>query len=260
MKTEELDSTSNQQGETKPYDFGGHVRKSLGEYGTDEEYGAAFDTMKKERDDFKTKAEEYELNSRQVSAIIAENPEAEELLRALLDGKPFVIAVLEAGVTKEDLEIAEGEDGYERYNELNTQRKEKATARAAREKELEEDTKLFMQDYEAFAKETFGDSADEAKGFDAFADDFIAKFLSGKARKAELVKLHQAYTYEEDVAEAAESGKIEGKNEQIVSKKKKESERVSDGLPVMTSGQVASEKPSMKRTGVIPPPHKVTRV
>lgn len=242
------------------YDFNSHARKSLGEFETDEEYGSAFDTMRKEHGEYKQKADDYELNSKQLAAIITANPEIGDLLQAVFDGDPLAVAILKAGVTPDDLEMAEGEDGYDKFKAVHDERTAKSEARKARNAELEENQKGFAQDYEAFAKETFGDDKETASAFDDFADNLIAKILNGGARKPELVRLHQAFTYKEDVAEAAETGKIAGKNETIVEKRKADSAKISDGMPEIQSGEVKTTKPEPRKRDIIPDPIQNKRV
>lgn len=59
--------------------------------------------------------------------------------------------------------------------------------------------------------------------------EILANLLDGKVNKGILTKLYQGWIYDAAVADALETGKVEGRNEQIEAKRKQA--RKTDGLP-----------------------------
>lgn len=60
-------------------------------------------------------------------------------------------------------------------------------------------------------------------------NEILANLLDGKVNKGILTKLYQGWIYDAAVADALETGKVEGRNEQIEAKRKQA--RKTDGLP-----------------------------
>ena len=225
-KGEKIEDTEQAQ----PFDYNAHTRSKLGEFETDEEYGAAFDKMHSEHSELSGFKKDFEEKSAVLTERMAQNPEFAAFMQAAMEGEPLVVCCVEAGIEEEDIAEAKGETGYDRARTKHAERIDKRKRNEEHMKEIGESAKMSAQEIEAFSKETFGDNADEAEAFADFVDNIIHSALIQKIDRNFLTRMHQAFTYKEDVAEAAETGRVAGKNENIVAHKKKGATK-DDGLP-----------------------------
>ena len=93
-------------------------------------------------------------------------------------------------------------------------------------------------DVDAFFAEQ-GLSEEEQQRFVAWVDnEILANLLDGKVNKEILTKLYQGWVYDTAVAEARETGKVEGRNEQIETRRVRAQK--TDGLPADGGGVEAT--------------------
>ena len=84
-------------------------------------------------------------------------------------------------------------------------------------------------DVDAFFAEHGLDEAEQKQFVEWVDNEILANLLDGKVNKGILTKLYQGWIYDAAVADALETGKVEGRNEQIEAKRKQA--RKTDGLP-----------------------------
>lgn len=80
-------------------------------------------------------------------------------------------------------------------------------------------------DVDAFFAEHGLDEAEQKQFVEWVDNEILANLLDGKVNKGILTKLYQGWIYDAAVADALETGKVEGRNEQIEAKRKRPARR-----------------------------------
>lgn len=181
----------------------------------------------------------YREDNEKIFELMSDNPELGQIMSELSKGTPFIVAVAKS-IDLQDLIPEKGEPNYEAYTKAASERK-------ARRAELDSQSKEFIANQEQtqadaiefFEKNNIPD--EECKGLVLFMDGIIADMARGKISKEVLRKLYEAYRYEEDVATAADAGRVEGRNQKIEEKRIKNGN--TDGLP---QGKGASIAPTQE--------------
>ena len=167
----------------------------------------------------------------------------------IVNGTPFRAAVAKY-FDPEDLVAKEGDEDYEYYQKSTDERKRMGQEFRARGEEKRKNTKDAYDNIDKFA---------EKNGMDAAAKDAFIGFVNNlyndlsvlKLTPETLTKLYKAMTYDEAVAEAAETGEIDGKNAAIEAQRvRKTSAANGDGVPTPQGGS-APVKPKPERPKTI---------
>lgn len=191
----------------------------------------------------------YRQNDKTIGEILEMYPEFALVLQDIGSGVPLRIA-LERNIGLEELTPDEKDTEYEAFVEARDKRL--ADARkfndeyTSRRANAEKSNELFSAFVEGQAE------WDEAKkeGFVTFVQDFLFALGRGEFTNRDFQMLADAYTHDEDVAEAAETGKIEGRNETITTKRIKQKTEV-DGIPDGGGANPAPAPSRPKRRSVI---------
>ena len=166
----------------------------------------------------------------------------------IVNGTPFRAAVAKF-FDPEDLVAKEGDEDYEYYQKSSDERKkmgqefrERGARRRANEKDAYDNIDKFAEKmaFDAAAKQEFID----------FVNNLYNDMGELKLSMQTLEKLYKAMTYDEAVAEAAETAEIDGKNQAIeAARVKKATATAGDGVPTPQGGSApAPERPRRKPT------------
>lgn len=192
---------------------------------------------------------DYRQNDKTISEILEMYPEFALVLQDLGSGVPLRVA-LERNIGLEELTPDEKDTEYEAFVEARDKRLEDARKfndeYTSRRANAEKSNELFSAFVEGQA------DWDEAKkeGYVKFVQDFLAALGRGEFTDRDFQMLADAYTHDEDVAEAAETGKIEGRNEKITQRRIKQQTEV-DGIPDGGGANPAPAPARPKRRSVI---------
>ena len=166
----------------------------------------------------------------------------------IVNGTPFRAAVAKY-FDPEDLVAKEGDEDYEYYQKSTDERKRMGQEFRARGEEKRKNTKDAYDNIDKFA---------EKQGMDAAAKDAFIGFVNTlyndmsvlKLTPETLTKLYKAMTYDEAVAEAAETGEIDGKNAAIEAQRVRKTSAVAgDGVPTPQGGSApVKPKPERRKT------------
>lgn len=167
----------------------------------------------------------------------------------LVNGTPFRAAVVKF-FDPEDLVAKEGDEDYDYYQKSVDERRRMGEAfqqrvdqKAANEQEAYDNIDAF-----AAAKEM---SDEDKNGFIAFINGLFDDLMVLKITPETLEKLYKAMNYDKDVAEAAETGEMQGKNEAIeATRVKKAIDVAADGVPTPAGGSAPVPEAKPRRTTI----------
>ena len=178
----------------------------------------------------------YEDNEKVIQDILDSDKDAAAVISEMIvNGTPFRAAVAKY-FDPEDLVAKEGDADYEYYQKSTDERKRMGQEFRMRGEEKRNNEKEAYDNIDKFA---------EKKQLDAAAKDAFISFVNTlyndlsvlKLSMPTLEKLYKAMTYDEAVAEAAETGEIEGKNAAIEAQRVRKSSATSaDGVPTPQGG------------------------
>lgn len=166
----------------------------------------------------------------------------------IVNGTSFRVALAKF-FDPEDLVAKEGDEDYEYYQRSADERKRMGQEFRARGEEKRKNTKDAYDNIDKFA---------EKQGMDAAAKDAFVNFVNTlyndlsvlKLTPETLTKLYKAMTYDEAVAEAAETGEIDGKNAAIEAQRvRRTNATTGDGVPTPQGGSApVKPKPERRKT------------
>lgn len=191
----------------------------------------------------------YKDNEKVIQDILDSDKDAAAVISEMIvNGTPFRAAVAKY-FDPEDLVAKEGDEDYEYYQKSTDERKRMGQEFRARGEEKRKNTKDAYDNIDKFA---------EKQGMDAAAKDAFIGFVNTlyndlsvlKLTPETLTKLYKAMTYDEAVAEAAETGEIDGKNAAIEAQRvRKTSAANGDGVPTPQGGSApVKPKPQRQKT------------
>lgn len=166
----------------------------------------------------------------------------------IVNGTPFRAAVAKF-FDPEDLVAKEGDEDYEYYQKSSEERRKMGEAFRKRGAEKRANEKDAYDNIDKFAEKHTMDEAEKNK-FIGFVNDLYNDLSVLKLTASTLEKLYKAMTFDEAVAEAAETAEIDGKNQAIEAARVKKSTAVAgDGVPTPQGGSApAPEKPKRRST------------
>lgn len=196
----------------------------------------------------------YDAEHERVKAMIASNtelakrmeqdPQAASAIADFLGGAPLP-AALKKYFTDEDLQMVEGENGYESYLEAIKDRDEKRMQSQKAHDERQANLAQSGEDIDKFAADR-GMSEDEVMDFLRRLEDEIIKPLSAfKLDYNFLEKAEKFLNFDSEVASREDIAYKKGKNEKIVESRRSV---MDDGLPQLGGGGAAAEKATTNPT------------
>ena len=164
----------------------------------------------------------------------------------IVNGTPFRAAVAKY-FDPEDLVAKEGDADYEYYQKSSEERRKMGQEFRKRGEEKRTNEKEAYDNIDKFvAKKKLDDAAKQE--FIDFINTLYNDLSVLKLSESTLDKLYKAMTYEEAVAEAAETGAIEAKNGAIeAARVRKAANTAGDGVPTPVGGSSPAPAPKPKK-------------
>ena len=192
----------------------------------DEDYDTAMDEYLTSLEDYREKGKKA---NQKLLALFESEPAVGEMVRDMMSGASFREAAARH-FSAEDFTPTEGDPDYEGWAKNKAEREEKMKKRREFEKTFAANLETAGKELEAFAKEH---NLDE-KATDEFLvsiEKMLEDFNNGKITKDSLRFMRRAMTYEQDIKDAREEGRIAGRNEKIVAQREEEPDQTGDGIP-----------------------------
>ena len=175
------------------------------------------------------KIKNFEDNNKVIEDLLDSDKDlASVVSEMIVNGTPFRAAVAKF-FDPESLVAKEGDEDYEYYQKSAEERKKMG---------------------QAFRERGAQKRANEKEAFINFVNELYNDLSVLKLSAQTLEKLYKAMTFDEAVAEAAETAEIDGKNQAIeAARVKKTAETAGDGVPALQGGSAPEpEKPKSKPT------------
>lgn len=191
----------------------------------------------------------FEDNAKVIEDILDSDKDAAAVISEMIvNGTPFRAAVAKF-FDPEDLVAKEGDADYEYYQKSSDERRKMGQEFRKRGDEKRANEKEAYDNIDKFAEKN-GMDAKAKDEFIGFVNDLYNDLSVLKLTPATLDKLYKAMTYDEAVAEAAETAEIDGKNQAIEATRVKRTAATSgDGVPTPRGGSSpAPERPRSRPT------------
>ena len=188
-------------------------------------------------------------NAKVIQDILDSDKDAAAVISEMIvNGTPFRAAVAKY-FDPEDLVAKEGDPDYEYYQKSSDERKKMGQEFRARGEQKRNNEKEAYDNIDKFAEKKAMDEAAKQEFID-YINTLYNDLSVLKLSMQTLDKLYKAMTYEEAVAEAAESGAIDAKNQAIeAARVKKTADMAGDGIPTPQGGSSPTPpQPKPKKT------------
>ena len=167
----------------------------------------------------------------------------------IVNGTPFRAAVAKF-FNPEDLVAKEGDEDYEYYQKSSDERKQMGRAFRERGAQKRANEKEAYDNIDKFAEKKALDAAAKQEFID-FVNTLYNDLSVLKLSMKTLEKLYKAMTFDEAVAEAAETVAIEAKNQAIeAARVKKAADTAGDGVPAPMGGSAPAPTPAPRKKTV----------
>lgn len=184
------------------------------------------------------KKQNEKVNKKLVDAF-ENSPEFAQMTKEVLAGVPVHIAIAR-NIDVESMTPQQGDDDFEDYQNAVTEQKKSKAEKEKYLKDMDDNIKLSAKQVDEFAKENKL-SDDEAENFLKDVDQLVSDMVAGKVTKEALGTFYKGLKRDDDVADAKEAGKVEGKNAKIDALKEKQDAAKGDGLPTLEAQNVIKE-------------------
>lgn len=193
---------------------------------------------------------EDEANNQVIQDLLDEDKDlASVVSEMIVNGTPFRAAVAKY-FDPEDLVAKEGDDDYEYYQKSSEERKRMGQEFRAKGEEKRKNTKEAYDNIDKFAEKKALDEAAKEE-FISFVNTLYNDLSVLKLSMSTLEKLYKAMTFDEAVAEAAETGAIDAKNQAIeAARVKKAVDTAGDGVPTPAGGSSPARPAPKKKSSV----------
>jgi len=210
----------------------------------DEEFAddeAFFGKASKQLDDL----EQYRNNNMEANRALMEifnaEPAVAEVLKDMIEGASLREA-LARHFSPEELTPAEGDPDREGWKKNSETRAKRLEGNELANKTKAENDEFSSKEIKEFATET-GLEPDKAEEFLSKVGEALDEVYAGKISKSFLTSMWKAFNHEDDVKNAAETARITGRNEKIVTEK--ETKPKGDGMPIL--GSTTPAEPQTKK-------------
>lgn len=212
------------------------------EYSSREEYEKDItEAYKKKADELKKELESTEMFRNK----LAENPDWDAMFKAVTQGKSLRVAMIEAGMTPEDLEFMPEDEDYQQGIDAKVQLELKKKEREAEQIKVQQNIKESENNIIDWQKNNEVPDNLKAQVLQR-ANQINENILTGIITPDLLTMIYNHLTIDSKVENARNSGLREGKNQKITRVKKK---LKGDGQPRLSGASKASRKISKKPQG-----------
>ena len=195
------------------------------------------------------KIKNFEDNNKVIEDLLDSDKDlASVVSEMIVNGTPFRAAVAKF-FDPESLVAKEGDEDYEYYQKSSEERKKMGQAFRERGAQKRANEKEAYDNIDKFAEKHAMEAADK-EAFIKFVNELYDDLSVLKLSAATLEKLYKAMTYDEAVAEAAETAELDGKNQAIEAARVKKAEATAgDGVPALQGGSAPEpERPRRRQT------------
>ena len=189
----------------------------------------------------------YKDNEQVIQDILDSDKDAAAVIsEMILNGTPFRAAVAKY-FDPEDLVAKEGDADYEYYQKSSDERKKMGQEFRQKGEQRRNNEKEAYDNIDKFAEKKQMDQAAK-DAFIGFVNTLYNDLSALKLSMTTLEKLYKAMTFDEAVAEAAETGAIEAKNDAIeAARVRKAVNTAGDGVPTPAGGSSPAPTPKPKK-------------
>lgn len=166
----------------------------------------------------------HEAANKTIMEVVQAYPEFAQIIEDVANGVPVQVAIARQ-FDPSELAVPEGEPDYDAYKKAATERSQRLADMKARTEARDKNIAQSKTDVDAFFAEHGLDEAEQKQFVEWVDNEILANLLDGKVNKGILTKLYQGWIYDAAVADALETGKVEGRNEQIEAKRKQAARR-----------------------------------
>lgn len=192
----------------------------------------------------------YEDNNKVIEDILDSDKDAAAVISEMIvNGTPFRAAVAKY-FDPEDLVAKEGDADYDYYQKSADERKKMGQEFRKRGEERRNNEKEAYDNIDKFAEKKKLDKAAK-DAFIGFVNTLYNDLSVLKLSMSTLEKLYKAMTFDEAVAEAAETGAKEAKNDAIeAARVRKAVNNAGDGVPTPAGGSSPAPAPKPKKATI----------
>ena len=196
------------------------------------------------------KIKNFEDNAKVIEDLLDSDKDlASVVSEMIVNGTPFRAAVAKF-FDPESLVAKEGDEDYDYYQKSSEERKKMGQAFRERGAQKRANEKEAYDNIDKFAEKHAMEAA-EKEAFINFVNELYNDLSVLKLSAQTLEKLYKAMTFDEAVAEAAESAEIDGKNQAIeAARVKKTADTAGDGVPAPMGGSAPAPTPRPRKQTV----------
>lgn len=196
------------------------------------------------------KIKNFEDNAKVIEDLLDSDKDlASVVSEMIVNGTPFRAAVAKF-FDPESLVAKEGDEDYEYYQKSSDERKKMGQAFRERGAQKRANEKEAYDNIDKFAEKHAMEAA-EKEAFINFVNELYNDLSVLKLSAQTLEKLYKAMTFDEAVAEAAETAEIDGKNQAIeAARVKKTADTAGDGVPAPMGGSAPAPTPRPRKQTV----------
>lgn len=206
------------------------------EFSSDDDILSAADEKMTDHEEYRNRSEEA--NQQVIDALLAE-PVFARVLEDISAGASAVEA-LALHFSPQDLEDAAKASNPDKWAENKATREKRRSDNLAFEETIRNNVAESEKTIKKWSEDK-GLTPEQTSKFIGIINDALTPVFHGKTTEDFLDKMYKAMNYAEDIANAEETGKVQGLNANIETKTGKA--KVGDGLPSITS-QGSAPKPS----------------
>lgn len=199
-------------------------------------------------------ADEYdrmEGNERQMNDLLASNPSFGDMIRDAKEGKSFFPSLVErfgADNLRQALEDPAVAEELGKANDAYMQRTQQEAADKETAQQNFEESALNIEQY---AKE-HNLTDEQVNEVLVKATDFAKDIFQGKVSPEVIDMFYKSMNYDNDVEEARETGRVQGRNENIQAQLERSASQPDLPPNIGQSGTLPTDKPVRKRKGIMP--------
>lgn len=196
------------------------------------------------------KIKNFEDNAKVIEDLLDSDKDlASVVSEMIVNGTPFRAAVAKF-FDPESLVAKEGDEDYDYYQKSSEERKKMGQAFRERGAQKRANEKEAYDNIDKFAEKHAMEAA-EKEAFINFVNELYNDLSILKLSPQTLEKLYKAMTFDEAVAEAAETAEIDGKNQAIeAARVKKTADTAGDGVPAPMGGSAPAPTPRPRKQTV----------
>ena len=196
-----------------------------------------YSTSMEDYNNMSDRIKKYEEDNKFVLDKLQENPSIFNFVNSILSGKsvPASMALL-----KDIVDLEEGTPEYEEYQKAVQVLKDEENAYQEKAKQRQQNMEASSKILEAFAEKN-GLTPEQLESFIKDIETTITeKIFSGNFDEDFFERFYRLFNYDKDMEDAMEQGRIQGRNEQIETRRNRSTN--TDGLPNISSKGTPGEE------------------